>query len=205
MGYYRYWGILIIILFVAAVSFYLFIPRFRQDDVLKSNISSAPDEIVSGDDVSTNQNEMLSFPNQFELLASSWKRDPFSLQSLKKDWEENVKNRDHDLKPPTVAMTDSIPATAPPPEHISTASSPSKDIQASGTIDKHITTTPSINEKLAKLKLTGIVFFDNQYMALINDSGLKEGETILGFKVAKIRRDTVVLKDGLGNYHTLEL
>ena len=82
MGYYRYWGILIIILFVAAVSFYLFIPRFRQDDVLKSNISSAPDEIVSGDDVSTNQNEMLSFPNQFELLASSWKRDPFSLQSL---------------------------------------------------------------------------------------------------------------------------
>ncbi|MGA1839711.1 MAG: hypothetical protein ACMUIU_03715 [bacterium] len=59
--------------------------------------------------------------------------------------------------------------------------------------------------RLLDLNLTGIVFFDNQYMALINDAGVREGDTILGFKVLKIKRDYIVLLDGSGDYYTLGL
>jgi len=59
--------------------------------------------------------------------------------------------------------------------------------------------------RLFDIQLTGIVFFDNQYMALINDNGVREGDTIFGFKVLKIKRDYIVLLDGSGDYYTLEL
>lgn len=59
--------------------------------------------------------------------------------------------------------------------------------------------------RLLDLNLTGIVFFDNHYMALINDSGVREGDTILGFKVLKIKRDYIVLLDSSGDYYTLDL
>ncbi|MGA1796221.1 MAG: hypothetical protein ACMUIL_10215 [bacterium] len=59
--------------------------------------------------------------------------------------------------------------------------------------------------RLLDIKLTGIVFFDNQYMALINDNGVREGDSIFGFKVLKIKRDYIVLLDGSGDYYTLDL
>ena len=59
--------------------------------------------------------------------------------------------------------------------------------------------------RLLDLNLTGIVFFDNQYMALINDAGVREGDTILGFKVLKIQRDYIVLLDSSGDNYTLGL
>ena len=59
--------------------------------------------------------------------------------------------------------------------------------------------------RLLDLNLTGIVFFDNHYMALINNTGVREGDSILGFKVLKIKRDYIVLLDGSGDYYTLEL
>lgn len=59
--------------------------------------------------------------------------------------------------------------------------------------------------RLLDLNLTGIVFFDNHYMALINDAGVREGDTILGFKVLKIKRDYIVLLDSSGDYYTLDL
>jgi hypothetical protein len=59
--------------------------------------------------------------------------------------------------------------------------------------------------RLLDLNLTGIVFFDNHYMALINDAGIREGDTILGFKVLKIKRDYIVLLDSSGDYYTLDL
>lgn len=59
--------------------------------------------------------------------------------------------------------------------------------------------------RLLDLNLTGIVFFDNHYMALINDAGVREGDSILGFKVLKIKRDYIVILDGSGDYYTLEL
>jgi len=59
--------------------------------------------------------------------------------------------------------------------------------------------------RLSDLNLTGIVFFDNHYMALINDAGIREGDSILGFKVLKIKRDYIVLLDSSGDYFTLEL
>jgi hypothetical protein len=61
------------------------------------------------------------------------------------------------------------------------------------------------NGRLLDLNLTGIVFFDNHYMALINDAGVREGDTILGFKVLKIKRDYIVLLDSSGDYYTLDL
>ena len=63
----------------------------------------------------------------------------------------------------------------------------------------------STNERLLDINLTGIVFFDNHYMALINDSGVREGDVILGFKVLKIKKDYIVLLDGSGDYYTLDL
>jgi len=63
----------------------------------------------------------------------------------------------------------------------------------------------STNERLHEINLTGIVFFDNQFMALINDTGVREGDHILGFKVLNIKRDYIVLLDGSGDYYTLEL
>ncbi|MGA1844363.1 MAG: hypothetical protein ACMUIS_07355 [bacterium] len=59
--------------------------------------------------------------------------------------------------------------------------------------------------RLLNIQLTGIVFFDNQYMALINDNGVREGDSIFGFKVLKIKRDYIVLLDGSGDYYTLDL
>ena len=59
--------------------------------------------------------------------------------------------------------------------------------------------------RLLDIELTGIVFFDNQYMALINDNGVREGDSIFGFKVLKIKRDYIVLLDGSGDYYTLDL
>ena len=59
--------------------------------------------------------------------------------------------------------------------------------------------------RLLDLDLTGIVFFDNQYMALINDAGVREGDTISGFEVLKIKRDYIVLLDSSGDYYTLGL
>lgn len=61
------------------------------------------------------------------------------------------------------------------------------------------------NGRLLDLNLTGIVFFDNHYMALINDAGVREGDTILGFRVLKIKRDYIVLLDSSGDYYTLDL
>ena len=63
----------------------------------------------------------------------------------------------------------------------------------------------TINERLLNLELTGIVFFDNHYMALINNSGVREGDTILGFKLLKIEREYIVIADGTGKTYTLEL
>ncbi|MGA1790282.1 MAG: hypothetical protein ACMUIM_02260 [bacterium] len=63
----------------------------------------------------------------------------------------------------------------------------------------------STNDRLLDINLTGIVFFDNHYMALINDTGVREGDIILGFKVLKIKRDYIVLLDGSGDYYTLDL
>ena len=63
----------------------------------------------------------------------------------------------------------------------------------------------TVDERLMDIELTGIVFFDNEYMALINDQGVREDDTILGFKVLKIKRDYIVLADSKGKYFTLEL
>lgn len=63
----------------------------------------------------------------------------------------------------------------------------------------------STNERLLDINLTGIVFFDNHYMALINDAAVREGNVILGFKVLKIKRDYIVLVDGSGDFYTLDL
>ena len=72
-----------------------------------------------------------------------------------------------------------------------------------GTASQHGPRTTS--GRLLDLNLTGIVFFDNQYMALINDAGVREGDTIQGFEVLKIKRDYIVLVDSSGDYYTLGL
>lgn len=74
--------------------------------------------------------------------------------------------------------------------------------------DTSITVNPgrrSVSGKLSELTLTGIVFFDNHYMALINNTGVREGDKISGFRVLKIKRDYIVLLDSSGDYYTLEL
>ena len=84
----------------------------------------------------------------------------------------------------------------------------SLDFLKTSSVSTGVVKTPrvrSTNERLHKINLTGIVFFDDQFMALINDTGVREGDYILGFKVLNIKRDYIVLLDGSGDYYTLEL
>ncbi|MBN2373508.1 hypothetical protein JXL19_06965 [bacterium] len=220
MRYFRYWWPSVVVLFLAFVSLCLFVPRIRQRDVSKSDKLNMNEGTVTEPLMSPSENDILSFPNQLKLLGASWTRDPFSLKPLQKGQSKDVKDRDKSSnefdgrdsgliqKPSGDTERDKSPSEfsggAPDIGIPKPPATPSHTKPSAKTDDK-VSMEAAINESLRKMKLNGIVFFDNQYMALINDSGLKEGDTISDFKIAEIKRRHVVLKDRLGNSHKLEL
>ncbi len=143
---------------------------------------------------------------ELELLSISWKRDPFNLKSLIKN-DKNLSSSlvTNDLQTNSsekyeVDLSDrSVSLLQDKKRENMPQNSGSLEAAAKKSSEKRYKNKGSLD-----LELTGIVYFDNQYIALINDMSFKEGDTILDFKVNKIMRNRVILKDNSGEHYTME-
>lgn len=131
---------------------------------------------------------------ELELLAISWIRNPFNRTSFK--GHKHAKSQDQNER--YLLEKDKIEKKENFSKIKKKHSLPSKNTRENVRQDNEI-------RGLSNLELTGIVYFDNEYIALINDLSVREGDMILDYKVYEIRSNCVIVKDNSGKNYLVEL